>query len=147
MDLSFLKWPIIIGVVVLIGWLGSSGGVNYMYNKFTASTPGQDAERDKVDETGLSRLGGYCLPILKYEKAMQIFETACQRYPQGEDYWFNRYRMVKCCEKLKNYGRAVRILKDLMANNVGEFDTRVPTNDVLNLRAEKHIELYELENR
>lgn len=147
MDLSFLKWPIIIGVIVLIGWLGSSGGVNFMFNKFTASTPGQDAERDAVDEAGLSRLGGYCLRLLKYQKAMNIFETAMTRYPDGRNFWYNKYRVVKCLEKLKQYRGAVAILKELMAVNANQYDDRVPTNDALSLRAEKHIELYELENR
>ena len=147
MDLSFLKWPLIIGVIALIVWLGSSSGVNFMFNKFTASTPGQDAERDAVDEAGLSRLGGYCLRLLKYQKAMHIFETACARYPEGKNYWYNTYRVVKCAEKLKDYGTAVAILKELMAVNANQYDTRVPTNDALSLRAERHIALYELENR
>ena len=64
MDLSFLKWPVIIGVVVLIGWLGSSGGVNYMYGKFTTDTAG-NPEKAAVNEAGLSRLGGYCLKLFK----------------------------------------------------------------------------------
>ncbi len=147
MDLSFLKWPIIIGVVVLVGWLGSSGGVNYMFNKFTADTPGVSAERDTVNEAGLSRLGGYCLKLFKYEKAMLAFQTAIERFPNGANRWYNEYRMVKCAEKMEDYAGAVRILKGLMANSASQYDDRVPANEVLNLRAEKLIETHNLERR
>lgn len=147
MDLSFLKWPIIIGVVVLIGWLGSSGGVNYMFTKFTADTPGTDAQKDEVNEAGLTRLGGYCLMLFKYDKAMSIFETAISRYPQGKNVWYNKYRMVKCAEKLNQNDKAVAIMKELMATNASQQDNRVPDNDNLRLRSEKLIEVNELERR
>lgn len=147
MDLSFLKWPAIIAVVVGLGWLGSSGGVNYMYNKFTAHTPGQNAQQDEVDEAGLSRLGGYCLKLFKYEKAMMIFETAIERYPEGKTVLYNKYRMVKCAEKLERYQTAVDIMYELMDLNASAIDDRVPDNDNLRLRAEKLIEMHELQRR
>ncbi|NIA16569.1 MAG: hypothetical protein GWP08_21135 [Nitrospiraceae bacterium] len=147
MDLSFLKWPVIIGVVILIGWLGSSGGVNYMYGKFTADQPGVNAEKDAVNEAGLSRLGGYCLKLFKYEKAAQIFRESIDRFPGGENRWYNQYRMVKCAEKGKRYRQAVNLMKELMAVNAHGIDSRVPDNKTLNLRAEKLIELHNLERR
>jgi tetratricopeptide (TPR) repeat protein len=147
MDLSFLKWPVIIGVVVLAAWLMSSGGVNYMYNKFTANTPGVNAERDALDEAGLSRLGGYCLALFKYEKAMSVYRTVTTRYPTGKNFQYNRYQMARCAEKLEDYQESVDILKELMAVNAHAIDDRVPVNDNLNLRADKLIEMYELEKR
>ena len=58
MDLSGLKWPIIIAAVVGIGWLATSGGINWMVGNFTKATPGIDEQQDKVAEVGLSRVGG-----------------------------------------------------------------------------------------
>ena len=147
MDLSFLKWPIIIGVIALVGWLASSGGVDYMFKKFTADEPGVNAQKDEINEAGLSRLGGYCLKLFKYEKAMSIFDTAITRYPQGKNFWLNKYRMVKCAEKLEDYRKAVDILEELMDANASSIDSRLPGNDNLKLRSEKLIELHELENR
>jgi DNA phosphorothioation-dependent restriction protein DptG len=147
MDLSFLKWPIIIGVIALVGWLGTSGGVNYMYGKFTADTPGVNPQRDEINEAGLSRLGGYCLKLFQYERTMAILETAVTRYPNGKNVWDNKYRMVKCAEKLGNYQRAVDIMHELMAANASTIDSRVPDNDNLRLRSEKLIEMHELERR
>jgi len=147
MDLSFLKWPIIIGVIVGVGWLMSSGGVNYMSNKFTAGTPGKDAKKDEIDELGLSRLGGYCLALFNYDKAMSIFQTALERYPNGKNALFIKYRMARCAEKLKDYQQAVNLLKELMVVDAHATDDRVPNNDNLRLRAEKLTEMYELEKR
>lgn len=147
MDLSFLKWPIIIAVVVGIGWLMSSGGVNYMYKNFTKDAPGANAEKDVANEAGLSKLGGYCLLLWKYERAMGIFQEAIKRFPNGKNALYNGYRMVKCAEKLGDYARAAGILKELIAVNASATDNRVPDNAVLQLRAEKLIELHDLEKR
>jgi len=137
MDLSFLKWPIIIGVVVGGIWLMTSGGINFMYNKFTDDAPGADAETDKINETGLSRLGGYCLKTFQYEKAMMIFQTACERYPDGANFFYNQYRMAKCAEKMDNFPQAVRLLRGLIQVNANEIDDRVPINDNLKARSDK----------
>jgi tetratricopeptide (TPR) repeat protein len=125
----------------------SSSGVNYMFNKFTAGTPGADAKKDEINELGLSRLGGYCLSLFKYDKAMSIFQTALARYPQGKNALFIKYRMARCAEKLKDYSQAVDLLKELMDANAHATDDRVPNNDNLDLRAEKLIEMHELEKR
>ena len=147
MDLSFLKWPLIIGVIALVGWLASSGGVNYMYKKFTANEPGVNAQRDDVDEAGLSRLGGYCLMLFKYEKAMSVYETAVSRYPEGKNVLYNKYEIARCAEKLEDYRRTVDILEELIDANAHSVDDRVPVNEDLTLRAEKLIEMHELERR
>jgi tetratricopeptide (TPR) repeat protein len=147
MDLSFLKWPIILGVIALIAWLGSSGGVNYMYKKFTADPPGVDAKKDEINEAGLSRLGGYCLRLTKYQKALAIFEEAANRFPGGKNFWYNRYRMVRCAEKMKDFKRAVDLMHELIAADASKIDDRVADNDNLRLRSEKLIEMYELEKR
>jgi tetratricopeptide (TPR) repeat protein len=146
MDLSGLKWPLIIGVVVLVGWLGSSGGVNYMYGNFTKAVPGTDAEKDKVDEAGLTRLGGYCMMTFQYAKAKDIMEMSLSRYAEGgANYWYNLYRLVKCYEKLGNYQEAHDILISLSNADAQTKDERVPNRDNLALRAGKLKEVHELQ--
>lgn len=146
MDLSGLKWPLIIGFVVLIGWLGTSGGVNYMHGNFTKAVPGTDAERDKVDEAGLSRLGGYCMMTFQYEKAKNMMEESLSRYGEGgANYWYNLYRLVKCYEKLGNYQEAYNILISLSNADAQTHDDRVPGRDNLAQRAEKLKEVHELQ--
>lgn len=137
MDLSFLKWPCIILVIIGGGWLLTAGGVNYMYGKFTAGTPGADANSDTVNEAGLSKLGNYCLKTFQYEKAMMILSTACERYPQGANYYHNQYRMAKCAEKTGNVEQSVAVLRSLIAINANSLDDRVPNNDILQARADK----------
>lgn len=147
MDLSFLKWPLIIGVIALVGWLGTSGGVSFMYGKFTADTPGVNAQKDAANESGLSQLGEYCIVLFQYERAMAILETAVTRYPNGKNVWDNKYRMVKLAEKQENYQKAVDLMRELMDANASAIDSRVPTNDNLKLRSEKLIEMHQLEKR
>lgn len=147
MDLSGLKWPIIILVVVGVGWLLSSGGVNYMFKQFTQAEVGQDPKRDKFDEKGLSWLGGYLLRTWRYEKALQVLAIAIDRYPNGKNVWYNKYRMVKCAEKLDKFALAVELLEELIRKNAHEIDPRVPVYDNLRLRADKLIEMYELKER
>ena len=144
MDLTFLKWPFIIALVVLAGWLLSNGGVNYMYGNFIDDPVGVSAEKDAANESGLSRLGGYCLRLFKYDKAMVIFQTALERYPEGNHRWYNQYRMAKCAEKMGNPAQAVSLLQVLIAANASQFDNRVPTNENLQLRVEKLIEVNDL---
>jgi len=155
MDLSFLKWPIIIAIVFGGAWLLSEGGVNYMEKRFTKDTPGQDAQVDKVDEAGLSRLGGYLMLTFRYKRADQILQKCAQRYPNGANFWHNLYRRAKLQEKLADgesdaekkkmhYQASLDILKKLIQVNAHEKDSRVPDNDVLRLRAEKLAEVHEL---
>lgn len=145
MDLSGLKWPIIIVVVVGIGFLASSPGIDYMVTKFTTAVPGADPERDKIDEAGLTRVGGYCMYLFQYEKAMTIMDMAIQRYgANGANYWFNRYRIVKCLEKAGRYQEAKDLLEELISSNAKELDKRVPNNDNLRQRAAKLTAVHEL---
>lgn len=146
MDLSGLKWPLIIVIIVGIGWLASSGGVQWMISKSTQATPGQDQQQDVRDEARLSKIGGYCLYLWRYEKAAEVFNIAFQRYgASGANYWFNNYRMVKCQEKMGNMQEAYNILQALIQNQVWNVDDRIPDFDNLNLRASKLKELYELQ--
>ena len=50
MDLSRLKWPIIIIVVALAGWLMTEGGTNWIYKNLTATPPGTDQKADEANE-------------------------------------------------------------------------------------------------
>ncbi len=145
MDLSGLKWPLIILVIIGIGWLASSGGVNYMIKNFTKATPGQDIQRDKADEAGLSRIAGYLITLLRWERAKNVIELTINRYgDSGANYWYNLYRLARCYEKLERYQEAYNILRDLAQINAHQYDNRVPEYDNLNLRSQKLKELYEL---
>ena len=146
MDLSGLKWPLIILIVIGIGWLLSSGGVNYMINNFTEATPGEDLERDKIDEAGLTRVGGYLLMLWRYEKAAQVFRTAINRYGEdGANYWYNIYRLAKCLDRMDQYQKSYNRLQELIKANASQYDDRVPNNDNLSLRAQKLKEIHELQ--
>lgn len=146
MDLSGLKWPLIIIVVLGIGWLASSGGVNYMHNNFTSATPGQDAQRDTVDEAGLTRLANYLLYLWRYDKAEEVLLAALTRYgPNGQNYHVNTYRLALVYEKQRRYQEAYNVLQDLIAIDAQQYDNRVPNRDNLALRAQKLKEIHELQ--
>ncbi len=146
MDLSGLKWPIIIAVIVGIGWLGSGPGINWMIKNFTKAVVGQNAERDKTDEAGLTRVSGYLLMLWKYEKAKNVMEICMNRYgPSAPNYWYNVYRRAKCYEKLGNFQQAYKILKRLESESAEQYHDSVPTNDALRLRAQKLKEVHELQ--
>jgi tetratricopeptide (TPR) repeat protein len=145
MDLSGLKWPLIIVIVVGVGWLMTSGGITYMVNNFTKVTPGQDVERDKVDEAGLTRVGGYLLLMWRYQKAADVMQTSIDRYgPSGANYWHNLYRVAKCYDRMGQYQQSYDVLQQLITANASQYDDRVPENDNLSLRASKLKEMYEL---
>lgn len=144
MDLSGLKWPLIIAVIVLVGWLFTSGGVNFMIKNFTESTPGADAEQDKIDEAGLSRVGGYLLYLWRWDKAAEVFQTALDRYPQGANAWYNYYRLARCHERKGRYQETFNILNQLISVDAHKIDERVPHIDNLRLQAKKLQELHEL---
>ncbi len=145
MDLSGLKWPLIILILVGIAWLCSSAGVNFMVKNFTKAIPGQDPQRDKIDEAGLTRVATYLMFLLRWEYAKNVLELAINRYgPSGQNYYYNLYRLAKCYEKLGNYQRAYEILRDLAAIDAHQYDSRVPEYNNLNLRATKLKEVHEL---
>lgn len=145
MDLSGLKWPLIIAVVVGLGWLFTSGGVNWMYGKFTAATPGVDIAQDTRDEAGLTKLASYTYHIWKWRPCINIIETSLQRYGQnGPNYWFNLERLSTCYERIGEYQKAVDIITGLMNADAHQFDERVGNFDNLNLRVSKLKEMYEI---
>lgn len=145
MDLSGLKWPLIIGIVILAFWLVSEGGVNFMYKRFTATpVDQQDANQQVAYEAGLSRLGGFLLKTFRYKKAEEVLTEAVTRYPEGKNYLYNRYRLAKCAEKLGHYADSVDILVNLRDMGAHDYDDRVPNYDVLNLRIDKLAETHEL---
>lgn len=144
MDLSKLKWPIIIIVVVGLGWLMTSPGVNFLFKKYTEAEVGADPEQDKRDEAGLTKLSGYLIKTFQYEKATEVIEKAIERYSDGEDSYYNYYRLVKCYEKAERYQEASDILGMLIQWNSSEHDNRVPIDNNLKLRRTKLIEIHEL---
>jgi hypothetical protein len=145
MDLSGLKWPLIIVVVVVLGWLVSEGGVNFMFKKFTETPVDQQSEAKQVSyEAGLSRLGGFLLLTLRISKAEEVLSEAVVRYPEGENALHNQYRLAKCYEKLGQYRKCAAILRDLRDLDAHDYDDRIPEADVLQLRIDKLAEVHEL---
>jgi len=145
MDLSGLKWPLIIAAIVGIGWMGTSGGVTWMYGNFTAATPGVDEAQDLRDEAGLTKLGGYTYHLWKWQSTIDIIETAIERYGEyAPNYWFNMERLSTCYERIGEYQISYDILQELIQANAHEFDDRVGNFDNLSLRASKLKEMYEL---
>ena len=146
MDLSGLKWPAIILVVVAIGWLATSGGVNFMVDKCTKAAPGQDVARDKADEAGLTHVGGYLFVLLRYERAATVMNLAIQRYgTNGANYYYNLYRIAKCLEKMDRMQDSYNILRNLTDIDAKQFDDRIPNRDVLAARATKLKEVNNLQ--
>ena len=146
MDLSGLKWPAIILAVVAVCWLGSSGGVNYMVSKYTKATPGQDAARDKTDEAGLTRVGGYLMFLSNYGKAAAVMDLAVQRYStNGANYYYNQFRLARCLEKLGRMQESYNILSDLTDIDAKQYDDRIPNQDVLRTRASQLKEVNNLQ--
>ncbi|MBN2312211.1 MAG: hypothetical protein JXR94_24745 [Candidatus Hydrogenedentes bacterium] len=144
MDLSQLKWPLIVVVIVLGWWLISDPGVDFMYKRFTQEAPGYDVEKDKVNEAGLSRLGGFLLKTFRYKRCQEVLQRSIDLYPEGANALYNQYRLAKCAEKLDNYVEAVRILDYLRSIDAHTVDKRVPEKENLKLRADKLRETHEL---
>ena len=145
MDLSKLKWVLIAAIVIGGGWLVTEGGVNWVYKKATEATPGTNPEKDKIDESTLSRYGGFLLSTFRYEKAKKFYQSAIDRYPDGDKLWWNYYQMARCEEKLYNYQRAADILHMLWTEDADQYDERVPGRPRLKLRLDTLIELNDLD--
>ena len=143
MDLSRLKWPLIIIVVGLLGWLLTEGGTNWMYGRFTQTAPGTDAKLDEVNEQGLSQLGGFLFKTFRYAKAAEVFEEQMKRFPNGKNYMWTLFRMAKIDEKQGNPKEAVAKLQWLMQQKANEKDDRIPGKDMLQLRIDKLNEVNE----
>lgn len=142
MDLTWLKWLVIILVVVGVGWLFTSGGVNYMEKKF--SQPASDDATAIANEAGLSKLGGFLLKTFRYDRARQVFEKSINMYPDGANALYNYYRLVKCYEKLEQYRDAADTLAYLASVDAHDVDSRVPETSNLDLRRAKLVEVHEL---
>jgi tetratricopeptide (TPR) repeat protein len=147
MDLSRLKWPLAIAIVVGVVWLGTSSGVGWMESKFSQGEPGKDATVDARNEIGLSRVAGFLLKTFRYDRAEQVLEKTIARYPSGSEYWYNTYRLAKAKEKLGKYDEAVQLLGTLIEADAHSIDDRVANSDILTARREKLIEVHELQPR
>ncbi|GMU92255.1 MAG: hypothetical protein AMXMBFR4_13130 [Candidatus Hydrogenedentota bacterium] len=144
MDLSRLKWPLIIAIVVGGGWLVTDGGVRYMHGKFTEGEVGVDPKRDEMNEAGLTRLAGFLIKTFRYASAEKVILDALNRYPQGKNALFNEYRLAKCVEKQGDYAQCVAILQRLRDIDAHSYDDRIPERNVLQLRIDKLGETHEL---
>lgn len=144
MDLSRLKWPLIIGLVALAVWIVSDPGVDFMRNQYLKGTPGENAEADVTNEAGLSRLGGFLLKTLRYQRAEQVFTDAITLYPNGKNFLYNQYRLAKCKEKTGKTVASIAILRELERMDAHAMDKRVAESSNLKLRADKLMELGEL---
>ncbi len=147
MDLSFLKWPIIILVVGGIAFGLSTPGVNYVYEKTMDKPVGQNDNDDTYNEMVLSKIGGYLLSTFRYEFANKAYNSAINRYPDGVNAWWNYYQMARTLEKMEKWEQAVDILAMLRDEDAEQYDGRVPNTDILNLRMMKLIEVHELDDR
>jgi hypothetical protein len=134
----------IIAIVLGVGWLATEGGVNWAYNKATASTPGEDENTDKVSEATLSRYGGFLLSTFRYEKAKKFYNEAVTRYPAGANAYWNRYQLARCEDKLGNFQNETDLLYSLWEIDAHQYDARVPNVDELKLRIQKLVEVNEL---
>lgn len=146
MDLSGLKWPAIILVVAIVGWLLSSGGVNWMIGNFSKSTVGQDAKRDIRDEAGLSRVGGFLYSTWRWEKAAYVFDLARSRYSTtGKNYYYNTYRLARCYDRLKRYQETVNLYRELSGVEAHSIDRRVPYTDSIIKWTQELVEMHGLQ--
>lgn len=136
MNLGFIKWPLIIALIAGAGFLVSNPGINFLIQKFTQATPGQNSVQDKRDEAGLSRIAGFLFYQFRYGRCLEILDLALSRYgPSGANYWFKKYRKAKCLEKLRRYQECYNVLNELIAANADALDKRVPSTQALKLRA------------
>jgi hypothetical protein len=144
MDLSKVKWVFIAAIVIGGGWLVTEGGINWAYNRATATAPGEDEAKDKVSETTLSRYGGFLLTTFRYEKARKFYNEAITRFPGGANAYYNRYQLARCEDKLGNFQNETDLLYSLWEIEAHQYDARVPNNDELKLRIQKLVEVHEL---
>ena len=145
MDLSKVKWVLIIVVVIGGGWLVTQGGIDYMYNKATKNLPGNNPSQDVLDEASLSKYGGFLLATFRYSQARAFYTSALDRYGvEGNNFYYNNFQLARCEEKLQNYREAVTILDNLYAIDADQFDERIPSQDSLKLRIMRLVEMHDL---
>jgi hypothetical protein len=150
MDLSKVKWVVIIAVLAGGVWLFTGKGVDAVYDKATAALPGNDLGQDAVDEAMLSKWAGFLMATFQIEKAKHFYIAAIERYdgqgeqPQGKNYWYNVYQLARCHEKMGEWEDACRLLYECWKVDADKIDERVKDNDTIRLRMEKMIEMHEL---
>ena len=144
MDLSRLKWPLIIIVVVFLGWLLTDPGVKALRNHFNQGEVGADPKKDEYNEAGLSKLAGFLMLTFRYASAEQVLLDAMEKYPTGAHFYHNKYRLAKCVEKQGRYDECVEILVELRNEDAHQYSEEVPEGDILQTRIDKLIETHEL---
>ena len=144
MDLSRLKWPLILLVIGGLIYLVTDPGVKFLRAKFNEGTPGQDAKQDEYNEAGLSNLAGFLIKTFRYASAEECLKDAIERYPEGKNFLNNKYRLAKCREKQGDYEGCIEILAELRDMDAHQVDERIPEVDVLNLRIDKLAETHDL---
>ena len=82
MNLSWLKWVVVLAVILFVLWLVGGSGTGYLQKRYTAATPGEDADIDARDESGLTSLGGFYLTTFRYDKAAEAIEAAIVDHPE-----------------------------------------------------------------
>ena len=145
MDLSKVKWLVIIAVVGGIIYYLTGPGVNSAYNNATKAAVGVNPDRDAIDEATLSKYGGYLSAMLRYEKSEEFYTTAIDRYGQdSKNFWLNTYKRARCRQKLNKYPESADDLFFLWTEDGHLHDKRVPVNNSLKNQLAKLIELFDL---
>ncbi len=143
MDLSKLKWPLIVAAIAGIIWLTTDPGVDYLYRRYSGD-PGGDPERAERNEAALSRLAGFLMATLRFQRAEYVLEDVLHMYPEGKNGTYNLYRLSRVKGKLHKYEEAVKILDALVEQNAHAIDERVPENSVLQYRRTTLVEVHDL---
>lgn len=144
MDLTWLKWLVIIALIFGIGWAVTDGGINYAYKKATSGEIGVNPDVDQTKETTLTRYAGFLLATFRYEKAKKFYTAAITNFPAGKNRYWNRYQLARCEEKLKNWQNAADVLYQLHQVDANQYDHRVPNQATLKLRIEKLVQVHDL---
>lgn len=147
MDLSGLKWPIIIVVVALLGWLVSSGGQTWMETRLLEYKVSENEDLNKANEQALTNLGNVFIKTMQRERGIRVLMNSIERYGEdGKNYYLNIYRCSRAHETLgdatanrekqiEHYTKALQMLRYLIENNAHDIDAEIPETDVLRLRA------------
>jgi hypothetical protein len=146
MDLTFLKWPLIIIIVGALIWLFTDGGLNWMESSLLAKPYGEDAQVDETTEARMSKLAGYLNRTFRSERADQLLIVCAERFPDGKNYYNNLYRRARIHERLGNtksnpddqlvhFNNALDFLYILIDDDAHTIDERVPPINALRRRA------------
>ncbi len=64
--------------------------------------------------TAYYQLGNHCYRVLKFQKALEIYERALRKFPKHRMAPLARFRRAVCLEKLKRYRQAIRAYEDFV---------------------------------